>query len=162
MNGVLPQAKSCALFRGMIQQSPPRRHGCLWGCLAVMAVLALPFVLAAGYATWFWTVGYTRDPVLRGVVELVRRDGTAERVLGNNIHIAGMEGSGFSYMWGEQNSAYVVELEGSKGRGALHVVAGQKNGQLNVQSMILDAPDGARYDLMHHSIRPGSNPTTSI
>jgi hypothetical protein len=62
----------------VIQQSPPRRHGCLWGCLAVVALLCLPFVLMAGYAAWFWTVGYTNDPVLRGVAELVRQDGMAQ------------------------------------------------------------------------------------
>jgi hypothetical protein len=147
----------------VIQQDAPRRHGCLWGCLTMVALVCLPFVLAAGYAAWFWTTGYARDPVLRGVVELVRQDGTAERVLGENIHIAGVEGSGFSTMWGEQNSAYVVKLEGSKGRGDLRVIAGRKNGQLNVQRMVLDAPDGTRYDLMHHTIEPSrNNPTTSI
>jgi hypothetical protein len=145
--------------------SPPRsHHGCLWGCLAVLAFIFLPILLAGGYGAWFLYQGYQRDPVLAGVVELVRKDGMAETVLGENIHVTGIEGGMFSYMWGggETGGSYVVDLEGSKARGALHVTARTANGRLTVQDMILDGPGGARYDLLHHTVRPGDNPTTSI
>ena len=147
----------------MIQQTPPpRRHGCLWGCLGVLALVLLPFLLATGYSAWFWLEGYRRDPVLRAVVELVRGDGMAGQVLGRNIQIEGVDASAMSYMWGEQAGAYVVTLEGSKGRGTLHVMADQKNGRLNVQRMILDGPDGHHYDLLHHIVQPGDSPTIAI
>jgi hypothetical protein len=148
----------------VIQQTNPipRRHGCLWGCLAVLAVILLPIALAAGYGAWFWVEGYRRDPVLRGVVELVRHDGMAEQVLGQDIRIEGVEGSALAYAWDQESGAYVVLLAGSKGEGALHVTANRRGGRLNVQSMILDGPGGTHYDLLHHTMQPGDNPTSSI
>jgi hypothetical protein len=150
----------------VIQQTPPpRRHGCLWGCLAILAVFLLPVALAAGYGAWFWYEGYRRDPVLREVVELVHHDGTAEQVLGQNIRIEGMEGRALAYVWGQEAGAYVVQLAGSKGEGTLHVTANRQGGHLNVQSMILDGPDGSHYDLLHHTLQPDDNspsPTNSI
>jgi hypothetical protein len=129
----------------------------------VLAFIFLPVLLAAGYSSWFLYQGYRRDPLLQSVVELVRKDGMAETVLGEDIHVTGIEGSAFSYMWGRgQSGSYVADLEGSKGRGALHVTARTDHGRLSVQSMILDGPGGARYDLLHHTVQPGDNPTTSI
>jgi hypothetical protein len=150
----------------VIQTPPPRQnHGCLWGCLAVLAFIFLPVLLAAGYGAWFFYDGYRRDPLLRGVIELVRRDGMAETVLGQNIHVTGVEGSMLSYMWGrgESGGSYVVDLEGSKGHGDLHVTATTREGRLSVQSMVLNGPDGGRYDLLRHTlVKPGGSPTTSI
>lgn len=143
---------------------PPRHHGCLWGCLAVLAFIFLPVLLAAGYGGWFFYSGYRRDPVLRAVVQLVRRDGMAQAVLGENIHVTGIEGSALAYMWGSSRSggSYVVDMAGSKGQGALHVTAFSHYGRLTVQSMMLDGPHGDHYDLLHHVTQPGNNPTTSI
>jgi hypothetical protein len=149
-----------------IQQSQPRQtHGCLWGCLAILAFLFLPVLLAVGYSAWFFYEGYRRDPVLRGVVELVRHDGMAEAALGDDIHVTGIEGSALSHMWGEHmrdesGGSYVVDLEGSKGRGTLGVTAVTRNGRLSVQRMFLSGPHGERYDLLHHVAQPG--PTDSI
>lgn len=146
--------------------SPPPRshHGCLWGCLAVLAFIFLPVLLAAGYGGWFFYQGYRRDPVLQAVVQLVRRDGMAQAVLSENIHVTGIEGSALSYMWGsnESGGSYVVDMAGSKGQGALHVTAFTRRGRLSVQSMILDGPHGYHYDLLHHVTQPGNNPTQSI
>lgn len=148
----------------LIPPSPPRHNrGCLWGCLAVLAFIFLPLLLAAGYGAWFFYQGYTNDPVLRGVVELVRHDGMAETVLGENIHITGIEGSALSYMWGGEAGSYVVLLAGSKGQGALHVTARTQQGRLSVDTMILDGPNGSHYDLLHHTTtRPDNSPTQSI
>jgi hypothetical protein len=148
--------------------SPGRTNrGCLWGCLAVLAFVFLPLLLAAGYGGWFLTQGYARDPVLRGVVQLVRRDGMAEAVLGENIHITGIAGSALSYMWGgpmwnDEAGSYVVLLAGDKGQGALHVTARTQQGRLTVERMILDGPHGDHYDLLHHTAQPGNSPTDSI
>jgi hypothetical protein len=150
----------------LIQQSPPRRtHGCLWGCVAVLAFIFLPVLVAAVYSAWFFYQGYRRDPVLHGVIELVRQDGLAEEVLGEDIHVTGIEGSALSYMWGqgESGGSYVMDLEGSKGQGALDVTAFSQQGHLSVRSMVLAGPDGAHYDLLHHTtIRPGRGVTQSI
>jgi hypothetical protein len=138
-------------------------RGCLWGCLAVLAFLFLPLLLALGYGGWFFYQGYAHDPVLRGVVELVRRDGMAEAALGENIHITGVEGSALSYMWGSgEAGSYVVALAGSKGEGRLHLTARSDKGHLTIQNMMLDGPGGSHYDLLHHIAQPGQNPTDSI
>ena len=145
--------------------APPRHNrGCLWGCFAVLAFAFLPVLLAAITGGWFIYQGYRRDPVLQGVVALVRRDGMAEAVLGENIHVTGMEGSALTYMWGngESGGSYVVDLAGSKGQGALHVTAHSRRGRLSVESMILDGPYGDHYDLLHHVAQPSDNSTQWI
>ncbi len=49
---------------------PPRRgHGCLWGCLVLLIILAIPPTLIGGYGAWFLWQGYRRDPVLRVVAK---------------------------------------------------------------------------------------------
>ncbi len=159
-----PGSRMSAAMTEIPSSSPPRpNRGCLWGCLAVLAVVFLPLLLAVGYGGWFFYQGYRSDPVLRGVVELVRRDGMAEAVLGENIHITGVEGSAFSTMWGRgESGSYVVRLSGSKGEGRLHVSARSDKGHLTVESMILDGPRGSHYDLLHHIAQPGQNSTDSI
>ena len=145
--------------------SPPRHNrDCLWGCFAVLAFIFLPVLLAAITGGWFIYQGYRHDPVLQGVVALVRRDGMAEAVLGENIHVTGMEGSALTYLWGsgESGGSYVVDLAGSKGQGALHVTAHSRRGRLSVESMILDGPHGDHYDLLHHTAEPNGNSTQSI
>ena len=143
--------------------APPRRsHGCLWGCLAILAFIFLPLLVAAGYSGWFFYQGYSHDPVLRGVVELVRKDGMAEAALGENIHITGVQGSALSYVLGSESGSYVVTLAGSKGEGSLHVTAHSDHGHLTVERMMLDAPSGDHYDLLHHNIQPAQTPTDSI
>ncbi len=141
---------------------PHPNRGCLWGCLAVLAFLFVPALLAAGYGAWFFYQGYMKDPVLHGVVALVRHDGMAEMALGEDIHVTGVEGSALSYMWGGESGSYVVDLAGSKGAGALHVTAKSVAGKLTVQSMVLEGPGGSRYDLLHHIAVPGAGDTQSI
>ena len=147
----------------VIDRPPRAHHGCFWGCLAILAFLFLPVLAAGIYGGWFFTEGYRRDPVLTQVVALVRRDAMAEAALGENIHVTGIEGSARSFIWGgASGGSYVVDLAGSKGTGALHVTATTRRGRLAVQSMILDGPGGDEYDLLHHTQKPGDNPTTSI
>ncbi|HUO02735.1 MAG TPA: cytochrome c oxidase assembly factor Coa1 family protein [Rhizomicrobium sp.] len=145
----------------MAQKSQTRSHGCLWGCLAIVVILFLPVLLAGGYGTWFLWQGFRHDPVMRTVTELVRRDGLAHQVLGDNVRIMGISGNVFSYVPGMgSHSAYDVRLEGSKAEGALEVEAETHGGRVNVTTMILTGPDGGRYDLLHNQIlAPGSGAT---
>lgn len=141
--------------------SPPqayaqkRGNGCLWGCLIVMLLVSLPFILAGGFGAWFLWDGYKRDPVLRVAGELVRKDGMARQALGNNITITGIESNIFSWMPGGANTAYDVRLEGSKGEGRLSVTAHSDVSAPVLDSAILTGPDGRRYDLLKHQILPG-------
>ncbi len=81
-------------------------------------------LLAGGYGAWFLWQGFRHDPVLRTVAELVSRDGLAHQVLGDDIHVAGVEGNAFSYVPGlGGHSDYEVRLSGSKASGTLAVEA---------------------------------------
>jgi hypothetical protein len=142
---------------------PRSGSGCLKGCLIAVALVLLPLALVGGYGGWFLWQGFRHDPVLGVVSELVRHDGMAEAVLGENIKITGVEGNAFSFVSGlGTHSGYVVELEGSKARGRLALDATTRNGQVHIDSMILTGPDGDRYDLMHHIMAPVAAPSTAI
>jgi hypothetical protein len=145
---------------------PPRRNGCLWGCLIVILLLALPPVLIGGYGTWFLWNGYRHDPVLRLVGELVRQDGMAQQVLGPGAVVTGVQGNVFSWMPGQSRHGYDVSLQGPKGEGALAVTSHQSGIEgWKLDSAILTGPDGRRYDLLKHQILPSnqpSRPDTSI
>lgn len=146
---------------------PPRRsNGCLWGCLILVLILIIPPMLIGGYGAWFLWDGYRRDPVLRVVSEMVRRDGMAQEVLGPGAAVTGVEGNFFSWMPGQTSHSYVVTLEGPKGDGRLAVSthqSGFENPKLD--SAILTGPDGRRYDLLKHQALPSDDsarPDTSI
>ena len=140
------------------QPAPARSgHGCLFGCLGALAVLLLPVLLVSAYGAWFFYQGFRNDPTLRAVSELVRHDGMAEQVLGEDIRVTGVEGNAFSFMSGMgARSAYSVALTGSKASGTLAVEAETDHGHVHVQSMILTGPDGVRYDLMQHTMAPSA------
>ena len=145
------------------QNARPRSHGCFWGCLAVLLVVFLPIILAGSYGAWFLWQGFRRDPVLRTVNELVRRDSLAHQVLGDDLRIAGMEGNVFSYAPGlGSRSAYELRLSGRKGDGTLEVEADTDRGHVTVHSLILTAPDGGRYDLLHDVILTPAKGAESI
>ena len=126
-------------------------------------MLLLPVLLVSAYSAWFFYQGFHNDPTLRAVSELVRHDGMAERVLGEDVQITGIAGNSFSFMpgWGSR-SDYIVALSGSRASGTLAVEAEMDHGHLHVDSMILTGPNGDKYDLMQHTIAPSNNPTTAI
>ena len=137
-----------------------RGNGCLWGCLGLVLLLALPALLAGGYGAWFLHTGYRRDPVLRLVGELARRDGTVQNVLGADVRITGVEGNSFAWVMGMGGrSAYAVTLEGYKGEGRLDVTAQREKGRTRLDRAILTGPDGRRYDLLG---RPRPLPDNTI
>ena len=147
----------------MVQNAQPRSHGCFWGCLGIVLIIFLPVLLAAGYGTWFLWQGFRHDPVMRAVTELVRHDGLAHQVLGEDVHVVGMSGNAFSYVPGMgSRSEYEVRLQGSKGEGMLEVEAETRGGRVDVTTMILTAGDGGRYDLLHNAILTPATGATSI
>src|SRR5437899_4018911 len=99
--------------------SQKRGNGCLWGCLILLLIFALPPVLLGGYGAWFLYDGYRNNPVLRVVGELVREDGMAQQVLGPGAVVTGVEGNVFSWVSGMTSDSYEVALQGPKGEGHL-------------------------------------------
>ncbi len=147
----------------MTQQAPRRSNGCLWGCLAILAFIFLPVIVAGGYGAWFLYQGFRHDPVLRTVSELVRRDGLAHQVLGDDIHVTGMDGNAFSFVPGlGARTDYEVTLTGDKASGTLDVEADTSHGQVQIKSMILTLPNGGRYDLLHNIVLTEPSGSESI
>jgi hypothetical protein len=145
------------------QQTPRRSNGCLWGCLAVLAFIFLPVMVAGGYGAWFLYQGFRHDPVLRTVTELTRRDGLAHQILGDDIEVTGVTGNAFSFVPNIGSRAdYQVTVEGDKASGTLDVEADTAHGQVNIRSMILTTPNGGRYDLLHNVVLTEPTDSTSI
>jgi hypothetical protein len=132
---------------------PRRSNGCLWGCLVIIAVIAVPSLLAGGYSAWFLYRGFRHDPVLRMVTVQLNRDGLAHQLLGDDIHVTGVEGNAFSFMPGRGSHAdYEVGLAGDKASGTLDVEADTSHGRVDIKSMILTMPRGGRYDLLRNLV----------
>jgi len=143
-------------------QYPPRRNGCLTGCLIVLLIVTVPPLLAAGYGAWYLWEGYRHNPAYRLAVDLTRHDGMAQQVLGEDPVITGVEGNVFSWMPGLASDSYDVALEGPKGEGHLAITEHHSEfGAPVLDSAILTGPDGRRYDLMKHQELPGNSNTAT-
>jgi hypothetical protein len=137
---------------------PPRRNGCLMGCLIVFLIVTVPPILGAGYGAWYLWQGWRHNPAYRLAADLVRNDGMAQQVLGEDPVITGVEGNVFSWMPGLARDSYAVVLEGPKGEGHLAITEHHSGfGSPVLDSAILIGPDGRRYDLMKHQELPGDS-----
>ena len=99
-------------------------------------------------------------------MDLVRHDGMAQQVLGQDPVITGVEGNVFSWMPGVASDSYEVVLEGPKGEGHMAITEHHSGfGTPTLDRAILTGPDGRRYDLMKHQELPAEGnpaPDTSI
>lgn len=133
----------------------PRSNGCLWGCMGVLLIVALPLIVSWCYGTWFLYRGYRDSPMMRSAIELTQKDGLAQRVLGTPITVTGVEGNAFSFVVGVgARSNYVLRLEGPRGPGRLAVTAHTEGAQAKMDALELTGPDGQQYDLLHHAPVP--------
>jgi hypothetical protein len=148
------------------QYPPPRRNGCLWGCLILILIITVPPVLAAAYGAWYLWEGYRHNPAYRLALNLIREDGIAQQVLGPGAEITGIEGNVFSWVPGVASDQYELTLEGPKGEGHLAVSEHHSPFQPpKLDSAILNGPDGRRYDLLKDQELPTNDsraPDTSI
>jgi hypothetical protein len=125
--------------------------------MALILILALPVVLVGSYGTWFLYRGLGHEPAVRLARELVARDGIARQVLGTPVEVTGIQANAWSWMPGTgAQSRYMLSLSGPRGNGSLevHAHAGRNGPQLDEATLI--APDGQRYDLLHHRPLPGA------
>lgn len=146
------------------RQVPYRSNGCLWGCLAILAFIFLPVMLAGGYGAWHLWRGFHRNPVIRTVAEMVDRNGLAHQVLGEDIRITSIEGNTYTFAPGlGTRTGYTVAVTGSRARGRLRILAETRRGHVSIKSLILTGPNGGRYDLLHNiTLRPGAGGTEYI
>ena len=133
----------------------PRSNGCLWGCLGVLLILSLPFIVSWGFGAWFLWQGFRENPLLRTAIAMTQKDGLAQRVLGNPITVTGVEGNEFSFVIGQgARNNYVLRLQGPKGEGTLAVKSHAERGTPKIDEMTLTGPGGDQYDLLHHAPVP--------
>jgi hypothetical protein len=133
-----------------------RGNGCLYGCGALVLIIALPTILMAGFGTWFFHHDAWHDPAVRQASIMVVHDDLARQVLGAPIKVTGVQGNAWSWMPGVgQTSIYILSLSGPLGNGTLEVHAHKGMGKPGLDGATLTAPDGARYDLLHHRVLPG-------
>jgi hypothetical protein len=136
----------------------PRSNGCLWGCLGVLLIVALPVIASWGYGAWFLWQGFRENPLLRTVIEMTQHDGLAQRVLGTPITVVGVEGNAFSFTTGVgARSNYVLRLQGPRGEGRLAVTSHAEGGKAKIDAMTLTGPDGGQFDLLHHAPVPAGD-----
>ena len=142
------------------QIPPPRRsHGCLWGCLGVVLLAAVLGGGAMLWSGWYVTQGFKSDPALVNVLAVVNTNRTAHDVLGDNIQVLDVESERVAAILGqhrEKTATYTAQLQGSKGRGELHVTLHATGGAMKVVSMILTGPDGTRYNLTDNTLTPSN------
>ena len=137
---------------------PRRSHGCLWGCLGSLAVVA---AIAGGlivYGGWFFAQGYKSDGNLDTAMAALRTNPVAHAVLGDGIAIESMESETFSAVTGKGKTvSYTVKLRGNRAEGQLHVMLHSAGGDMKIVSMVLTGPDNERYNLTASQTQPSSS-----
>jgi len=137
---------------------PRRSHGCLWGCLGSLAVVA---AIAGGlivYGGWFFAQGYKSDRNLDTAMAALRTNPVAHAVLGDGIAIESMESETFSAVTGKGKTvSYTVKLRGNRAEGQLHVMLHSAGGDMKIVSMVLTGPDNERYNLTASQTQPSSS-----
>jgi hypothetical protein len=143
------------------EPAPRRRsHGCLFSCLALIAISLLAAGGAFFYGSWSLYQGFKHDPKLEQAMVVVRADHTAHDVLGDNIVVESLESETFTSTTGTGTSAtYTAMLKGSKAEGQMHVTFHAPKGKhMSIVAIVLTGPDGERYNLTSKTvIAPGDS-----
>jgi hypothetical protein len=66
---------------------PRRRHGCLWGCLGVLAIFLLLGGGGGGYTAWRLYKTMQSDPQLTAILDQVHADPRAADILGGDFEV---------------------------------------------------------------------------
>lgn len=127
---------------------PRRSHGCLWGCLGSIIIVA---AVAGGlvlYGGWFVSQGFKSDRNLETAMARIRANPIAHAVLGDGIAVESMESETFTAVTGKGKTvSYTVKLKGNRAEGQLHVTLHSAGGDMKIVSMVLTGPDNERYNL---------------
>lgn len=123
-------------------------HGCLWGCLVAVLIVAGIVAVTISYSGWWLTSGFRGGKTLHLVVETINSDQIARSVLGENIRIVDLQSSTFaSDTVSGTHEAYMARVQGSRATGTLSVTVDTTANTSRITSMILTGPDGSTYDL---------------
>jgi hypothetical protein len=134
---------------GPLPPPPPRGgHGCLWGCLIAVLIVAAAVIGSCSYLGWFWTTGFKNDASLKTVVAVLNADPAARAVLGDHIKITEVSSFSIESNLSGRHESFVAAVTGSKASGQIATeVNSTPNGKANIISLVLTGPDGHRYVL---------------
>ena len=142
---------------GPIPPPPPRRHGCLYGCLIAFGIAVVAGIVLAGGAWWYLSNGVKDAATVKAAIVQVNNDQVARSVLGDNIEVTGASSfnSSSDLATGSKES-YTVHVKGSKGEGELMIEADTpRGGSLHFDKLTLQA-GGQNYDLLRTPENPGA------
>jgi hypothetical protein len=134
---------------GPLPPPPPRGgHGCLWGCLIAVLIVAAAVIGSCSYLGWFWTTGFKNDASLQAVVAVLNVNPTARAVLGDGIKVTGVSTFAIESNLSGKHESFVAAVSGSKASGRISTeVNSAPNGKANIVTLLLTGPDGRQYNL---------------
>ncbi len=142
---------------GPLPPPPPRRHGCLYGCLiAVVTFLAL--AIGGGAYLYNYLNHAVKDaPTVKAAIVQLDNDAEARALLGENIQVTGASSfNASSDLATGSKESYVVHVKGTKGEGDYTIDADTpKGGPLHFDKLSLSA-GGQTVDVLHATDNPGA------
>lgn len=129
---------------------PPRaRGGCLWGCLGTVLAAAIVIAALFSYGAWYLYKGFSNDPRIQTIIEVVNHSEEAAAVLGNNISVHGVERQTYDSSTGKGSIAtYVLNVIGSKGEGKVTAELDITGPNTKIKSLVLTDSEGQAHYLV--------------
>ena len=142
---------------GPLPPPPPRRHGCLYGCLIAIAIFLMIGIGGGAYVFYYLKNGVKDVATVKAAIVQLDNDQAARALLGDNIEITGASSFNTSsdLATGSKES-YVVHVKGTKGEGDYSIDADTpRGGQLHFDKLSLSA-GGQTIDVLHTPDNPGA------
>jgi len=141
---------------GPVPPPPPRRHGCLYGCLIAVGIFVL---CAIGGVYWIYSSlnGVKDQPTVKAAIVQLNNDQEARALLGDNIEVTGASSFNASTDLNTgSKEAYTVHVKGTKGEGEYIIEADTpRHGHLHFDKLSLQA-GGQTIDVLHAEENPGA------
>src|SRR5690348_14150611 len=114
---------------GPLPPPPPRRHGCLYGCLIAVGIF-IAAAIGGGFYLYYYLNHAVKDaPTVKAAIVQVNGDEAARSVLGDNIEVTGASSfNASSDLATGSKESYTVHVKGSKGEGELMIEADTPRG----------------------------------
>lgn len=132
-------------------QNPPLRahRSCLWGCLGTVIAAVVVIAAVYSYGAWYFYRGFSDDPRIQMVMDVVRKNDEAASVLGKNISPQGRERYTYDYATGRGGTAtYILKVVGSNGEGRLKAELDISGASTKIKSLVLIDSDGHPHYLV--------------
>jgi hypothetical protein len=131
------------------QNPPPRRHGCLWGCVAAAIAATVLGVAVFGFGAWYFFKGFSQDDRVQTIMAAVVENEQAKAILGGNIKLLQVEWRSYSFTTGRGAIAsYVLKLTGSNGTAEVKAELDVSGAQPKIKTLQLVDGEGQTHYLV--------------